>query len=105
MIRQLPANLPAIATANLPRTYEAAKAALAECSKVDECREWADRAEALASYARQADDDALETLAVRIRARAIRRCGELLAAIAPAQGANQNIRGGAPPKVTRTSAA
>lgn len=65
-------------TARLPQTYESAKAALAECSRIDECHEWANKAEALASYARQADDDTLRKLADRIQARAVRRCGELL---------------------------
>lgn len=67
-----------IANARLPQAYEAAKQALAKCESVDECKEWADKAAALASYAKQADDDELEKRAVRIRARAIRRCGELL---------------------------
>lgn len=70
--------LPKAANANLPATYEAAKYALAECNRIDECKEWSDKAQALASYARQADDKELETTAMRIRARAIRRCGELL---------------------------
>lgn len=67
-----------INAARLPQTYEAARAALAECSEVDECKDWADKAAALASYAKQADDDQLERMAQRIRARAIRRAGELL---------------------------
>ena len=45
---------------------------------IDECKDWADKAEALASYAKQADDDTLRKHADRIQARAIRRCGELL---------------------------
>lgn len=65
------------ATANLPATYENARRALAECSAVDECKDWADKAAALASYAKQAEDDQLERMAQRIRARAIRRAGEL----------------------------
>ena len=64
--------------APLPERYEAAKAALAECQRVDECKDWADKAQALASYARQADDDELHKTAIRIQSRAIRRCGELL---------------------------
>jgi hypothetical protein len=44
------------------------------------------RAAALASYAKQADDDALERLAQRVRARAIRRCGELLKQIEAKNG-------------------
>ncbi len=48
-------SLPIIPDARLPRTYEAAKAALSECQQVDECKDWADKAAALASYARQAE--------------------------------------------------
>jgi hypothetical protein len=44
-------------------------------------------------------------MADRIQARAIRRCGVLLKEIEPARGANQNIRGDTPPKVTRTQVA
>lgn len=74
----LPANLPSIATARLPVNYEAAKNALAECSRIDECQEWADKAEVLASYAKQADDDTMRKMCDRIQARAVRRCAELL---------------------------
>lgn len=70
-------------SARLPQTYEAARAALAQCSAVDECNDWADKAAALASYARQSQDDQLERMAQRIRARAIRRAGELLKQIEP----------------------
>ena len=67
---------------------------------------WADKAAALASYAKQADDKTLQSLSERIRARAISRCGELLRAIAAKPGANQNIRDGEGPKVlTRKEAA
>ncbi len=65
-------------SAPLPERYEAARNALAECERIDECAKWAKKAHALASYARQAEDKTLEAMAVRIRARAIRRCGELL---------------------------
>lgn len=67
-----------IASARLPMAYEAAKNALANCASIDECKEWANKAEALASYAKQADDDALFVLARRIQSRAVNRCGELL---------------------------
>lgn len=82
----LPADLPALSSARLPASYEAATAALAECSRVDECQEWANRAEALASYGRQANDDALMKMAMRIKARAIDRCGELLREIPASKG-------------------
>jgi hypothetical protein len=79
-----PHNL-SVRDAKLPVVYESAKLALSECSRIDECKDWADKAEALASYARQADDDTLMNTAIRIRARAIRRCGELLKEIEPAK--------------------
>lgn len=76
------ASLPALPQdidgARLPAVYEEAKRALAECSRIDECVEWANKAEAIASYARQSKDESLQKMAVRIQARAIRRCGELL---------------------------
>lgn len=74
---QLPANI-SVAGARLPASYEHAKQALTACNNVDECLEWANKAEALASYAKQADDDSLRKMADRIQARAIRRAGELL---------------------------
>ena len=70
--------LPSVAKATLPVKYEAAKVALAECDRIDECKEWANTAAALASYAKQSDDMEMEHTAMRIRARALRRCGELL---------------------------
>jgi hypothetical protein len=73
----LPASID-VEHARLPATYEQAKVALAECEKVDECLEWANRAEALASYAKVARDDSLRVTADRIQARAVRRMGELL---------------------------
>jgi hypothetical protein len=80
-------NLPALAdadTAKLPETYERACKALAECDSIDECKDWADKAAAMASYARQAKDKTFFDYATRIRARAVRQAGELLQAI-PAQ--------------------
>lgn len=71
-------SLPSISDARLPAVYERATKALAECSRIDECKDWANKAEALASYARQSKDDTLRKMADRIQARAIRRCGELL---------------------------
>jgi hypothetical protein len=70
--------LPNVASATLPASYERARTALATCTQIDECKDWADKAAALASYAKQADDDSLQKFALRIQARAIRRCGELL---------------------------
>jgi hypothetical protein len=77
-----------IARAKLPQIYERAKAALAECAKVDECKKWADQASALGSYARQAQDKTLENFAIRIKVRAIRRAGELLRQLDARHGQN-----------------
>ena len=78
--------LPSVATAALPARYEAAKIALAECGKIDECKDWGDKAKALASYAKQSQDKEMEKTAMRIRARAVRRCGELLKEVEKASG-------------------
>lgn len=98
-------SLPSIPNARLPKAYEAAQAALAECQQVDECKEWADKAAALASYAKQAQDDVLERMAQRIRARAIRRAGELLAQIEPAKNQYDASAKVGPGPSTRTEAA
>jgi hypothetical protein len=97
--------LPSVSNATLPTTYINACNAMAECSTMDECQTWADKAAALASYAKQSQDEQLMKMAVRIQARAIRRCGELLKQIEPARGANQNIKEGDHPNVTRKAAA
>ncbi len=81
-----------IGSAELPERYQAAKQALAECTRIDECKDWGDKALALASYARQAQDNTLEKYALRIRARAIRRAGELLRTF--------HSPGGRPPKTS-----
>lgn len=95
-----------VANASLPATYASAKQALAECVSLDECKDWSDKAAALASYAKQAADDEMMKMATRIRDRAIRRSGELLKQIEPKPGANQNIGAGTDTKVlTRTDAA
>lgn len=102
----LPANLPNISKAKLPAIYEGAKTALAECARLDECQAWADKAEALASYAKQAEDSELRAMADRIQARAIRRCGELLREMQPATGAHlPNIKREGPRPVGRAEAA
>ena len=62
-----------VQNASLPAIYASAKQALANCANIDECKEWADKASALASYARMSEDDTLEKHALRIRHRATRR--------------------------------
>jgi hypothetical protein len=105
-VPSLPA-IPDATTAPLPAVYEAAQKALAECSRVDECKTWSDKARALASYARQAKDDSLRVMAVRIQARAERRAGELLKQYPSQSESNlvQHRQEGTHLSVTRTRAA
>jgi len=95
-----------ISHARIPQTYANAKSALYTCASIDECQEWADKAAALASYAKQAEDEELMRMAIRIRDRAVRRAGELLKQIQPGQGARDGKRAvGDDTPLTRTSAA
>ena len=64
--------------ATLPQTYQNAILALSECNKVDECKQWKDKAAAVASYAKQTNDETMMKLAKRIQVRAYRRMGQLL---------------------------
>lgn len=66
------------APAQFPALYTAARAALFRCDQIDECQEWVNKAAAIASYAQQSRDPTLRDMAIRIQARAARRCGELL---------------------------
>lgn len=91
-----------IKSAPLPVVYEKAMAAISECVDLDECKEWSNKAQALASYARQAADDKLEQMCKRIRARAIRRCGVLLKMF-DGKGNNQH-KEGTHPKRTKSDA-
>jgi hypothetical protein len=84
------------AAARLPETYQNAKIAIEKCSRVDECKDWADKAEAIASYAKQAGDNTLRRCADRIQARAIQKCGELLKEIPAGKG---GVVGGTHPQV------
>jgi hypothetical protein len=79
--------------ARLPATYQSMKYALAECVRIDECQHWANKAEALASYARQANDDDLLKMAMRVHARAIDRCGQLLKEVEPQSGGDRRSTG------------
>ncbi len=86
-------SFPEASHAKLPASYKAAQKALAECSRIDECQDWADKAAALASYARQSKDDQLKKMAQRIQDRAVRRCGELLKQV-DARGDHMKADGG-----------
>lgn len=98
--------LPSVRNAKLPTVYVEAQKALAHCNKIDECKEWADKAAAIASYAKQAQDQTLMDTATRIKARAIRRCGQLLKAIERSdKGGRPQKNGGGMAPVSRAAAA
>jgi hypothetical protein len=96
-----------IASAKLPNTYVDARNALAKCDRIDECKSWADKAAALASYAKQAEDDQMLVMARRIQLRALERGGELLAAVKAARGGDRGnaATGGRPPVGSRKAMA
>jgi hypothetical protein len=83
----------------LPTNYIAAKTAIAECARVDECKEWRDKALALAAYYRMSEDRTMYDAANRIGARAMRRAGELALQIEEDKGGRVGriiASGGAP---------
>ena len=73
--------------------YDKARHALALCERIDEAKDWSDKAAALAAYARQADDPVLEATARRIRARAFRRMGEISRELEKTQGKLRSTTG------------
>lgn len=82
--------------AKLPLNYIQARIALQRCESVDECKSWGDKAAALASYYKQSGDKTLEQKAKRIRARAVRRCGELLLKLSADVRGKKGRKGSAP---------
>ena len=85
----------------LPANYEAAKAAIVACDRIDEAADWANKTAAVAAYAEMAGDQTLKKSAERIQARAMRRCGELLQEIPKSPGGRPpKTQGDAPPSLT-----
>lgn len=76
--------------APLPLLYRQACDALRRCLKIDECMEWKRKADAFASYYRQAVDKGPYNMALRIRLRAWRRCGEMFLELDAAMLADSN---------------
>lgn len=99
----LPASPAQIQRAHLPELYEASRRALSTCARIDECKEWADKAAALSSYARQSKDETLLRYAHKIRARAVRRAGQLLQSIV--SHTNPAKRGSGPGRLAAARAA
>lgn len=73
--------------------YDAARCALQVASTVDEVKDIRDKSEAMAAYARQAQDTELLKWATEIKVRAERRAGQMLAEMPKASGAKGNPGG------------
>lgn len=73
-------------TNNALSYYESTKQALAHCVKFDEVKGIADKATAMAEYARRAKDTTLCDYAIEIKFYAERRAGEMLAAMEKDKG-------------------
>jgi N6-adenosine-specific RNA methylase IME4 len=66
--------------------YEAMRAAIRQCARIDEAAQIRDKAIAFAAYARQRDDKQAEAWFAEIKARACLRIGELSLALPTQQG-------------------
>jgi hypothetical protein len=99
--------VPAVMEPKLPATYEAARTAIEQCAKIDECKDWADKAAAMKAYAIMSHDRTLHNLALRIQLRAERRCGELYEKVESQPGKRTDIEpsGGAPTRLQTAAAA
>lgn len=75
------------------KLFEKARQALIEASSYDEVKDIRDTAIAMQAYAEQAKDTTLEINAARIKLRAERRAGEMLAGMEKAKGAEGNPGG------------
>jgi len=82
------ATLPSIRSAPLPKLYEQARTSLEKCARIDECEDWRNKADALASYAKQSQDRSLFEYARRIALRATKRAGVLLKQVESMQRTN-----------------
>lgn len=80
-----------VAINNQVLLYDRACRAIAEATKMDEVKEWKDRAAAYQEYARQAKNKEMEKQAKEIRLRATRRMGQLLLMLNRAPGARSDL--------------
>jgi hypothetical protein len=99
--------LASVANVRVPASYKEAVKALERCQNIDEAKEWRDKAEAVAGWARLAKDESALVAAMRFAAHCTRRMGELLAEIPKeAPGPKTGDKSGRPESIpTRTETA
>lgn len=66
--------------------YDRMKQEIANCDRIDDVKEWENKAKAMAEYNKQSKDKFAEAACKRIRLRAVRRVGELLEQIESEKG-------------------
>ena len=73
--------------------YDAKCHAITGCIRIDEVKDIRDKAQAMASYARQAEDTAMVEWATEIKVCAERRAGEMMTAMKRASPQTANVNG------------
>ena len=72
-----------VSQATVPMQYTAAIKALAKCRTIDEAKQYADKSDALAAWAKIYKDDDVKIEAKRLKLHAFRRMGELAIELRP----------------------
>ena len=87
-----PTGIKGVDSARLPEAYKRFKQELAACLRIDDAKQWASQAEALAAWSRMCGDRDVERMWKGFRQLAQRRYGELRKLVAPRGGDHKSQR-------------